>query len=100
MGLKAKQDYMPQLRRAMWDGLMRECRRRGLLPGEIMQELAKDDIVKLLELMLKAAPREAHVSGKVQHSHTHEGTINMDATNNFLTQFEEEASEDSGQELH
>jgi len=72
MGAKAKGDYAPTMRRALFQGLRIAAIKQGLTLPEMTALWWEEDWKKAADVMTKFLPREHTIAGKVKHEHTHE----------------------------
>lgn len=68
MGTKARYDYTPQLRRAMFDGLRQMARDEGKTLTEVCAGWWREDWKKAADVLSKIAPRELKAE---THDHKH-----------------------------
>lgn len=75
MGQKAKHDYSPRVRRALFEGLLAAAKAKDMTLSEYCQHWWEEDWKAAGSLLTKFLPKEHNIKGRVnhEHHHTHEG---------------------------
>lgn len=68
MGTKAKHDYSPRMRRALFDGLVLAAERKGKTLTEVAADWWEEDWKKAAEVFTKFMPKENHIKGQIDHN--------------------------------
>lgn len=83
--MAVKHDYAPNMRRALYEGLMKAAKEKKLTLTEYCQLWWEEDWKAAINAMAKFAPKENKVTGKVQHEHEHHHThAGVDDTAKFI----------------
>lgn len=69
MGTKAKNDFAPNVRRAIYDGMLLAAKRKGQTLTEMAADWVDKDWQGALNALAKFAPRETTIKGKIDVQH-------------------------------
>lgn len=70
MGMKKKYDYSPQMRRAMYEGLLKAAKQQGMTLSTYCQTMWEEDWRAAGQLFARFLPKELTLDAEINVEHT------------------------------